>query len=522
MNILPFQAQIASAHVVFNGQHGAVSHLARRRAVSRQTLYREALAVAEALDGASYHARMDELRRQLEQAHSDLHDLQQRQRSLVDLSPDRQACFACTAQAEGVSLAVARRLLQVFLGPQTPSVAQLGRFTCQAGQRAAALLAVLDEQSRLGVRQAAGDEIFVGRQPILMVVEPNSMCWQSGRLAERRDGATWAEELEKLPALEQFTRDGGTGLEKGLQQVNEKRRQAGQGVVADQADHFHILREGTRALRRLKGQTSRALEQAEKAEAALKRISRRGQKRSGAASVAARRWRAAEAAMDRWSAAEGAWQRLREGLRLFSPEGELNTRCQGEALVQEVLPQLSGPEWAKVRRQLERPEVFTFLDEVQEKLAEVPVPAELRAAAVRAEGLRQRPEALRGDSPQAAGLRGLMLVMAVVLAAGKEAGMLAQAGVAAVLRQTWRASSLVEGMNSVLRMQQARHRRLTQGMLDLKRVHWNCRAFRTGRRKEKTPYDLLGLTLPTKDWWELLKLTPEQLREHLSVPEQAA
>ena len=47
--------------------------------------------------------------------------------------------------------------------------------------------------------------------------------------------------------------------------------------------------------------------------------------------------------------------------------------------------------------------------------------------------------------------------------------------VAAVLGDTLRASSAVECMNSVLRMQQSRHRRMTQPMLDLKRLYWNCR-----------------------------------------------
>ena len=35
-------------------------------------------------------------------------------------------------------------------------------------------------------------------------------------------------------------------------------------------------------------------------------------------------------------------------------------------------------------------------------------------------------------------------------------------------------------------MQQARHRKLTQGLLDLKRWYWNQKPFRTGRRKGKT------------------------------------
>ena len=45
--------------------------------------------------------------------------------------------------------------------------------------------------------------------------------------------------------------------------------------------------------------------------------------------------------------------------------------------------------------------------------------------------------------------------------------------VAAVLEDTFRASSAVECMNSVLRMQQSRHKRMTQPMLDLKRLPRN-------------------------------------------------
>jgi hypothetical protein len=59
---------------------------------------------------------------------------------------------------------------------------------------------------------------------------------------------------------------------------------------------------------------------------------------------------------------------------------------------------------------------------------------------------------------------------------------------------------------------------MTQGLLDLKRLYWNCRAFRTGYRRGKTPYALLGLRLPTDDWWELLQLPPEQLRLALAQP----
>ena len=68
--------------------------------------------------------------------------------------------------------------------------------------------------------------------------------------------------------------------------------------------------------------------------------------------------------------------------------------------------------------------------------------------------------------------------------------------VRAVLRGVWRASSLVECVNSVARMQQARHRKMTQGLLNLKRLYWNLRRFRPGRRTAQTPHGLLGLKLP--------------------------
>ncbi len=59
-------------------------------------------------------------------------------------------------------------------------------------------------------------------------------------------------------------------------------------------------------------------------------------------------------------------------------------------------------------------------------------------------------------------------------------------------------------MNSVLRMHQARHRTVSQGLLDLKRLYWNCRAFREGKRRRHSPYQWLGLKLPSDKFWDLL------------------
>ncbi len=67
-------------------------------------------------------------------------------------------------------------------------------------------------------------------------------------------------------------------------------------------------------------------------------------------------------------------------------------------------------------------------------------------------------------------------------------------------------------------MQQSRHRKMTQELLDLKRLYWNLRKFRTGRRKKTGPYERLEVPLPPGlSWWQLLQLTPDQLRALLSA-----
>jgi hypothetical protein len=61
----------------------------------------------------------------------------------------------------------------------------------------------------------------------------------------------------------------------------------------------------------------------------------------------------------------------------------------------------------------------------------------------------------------------VLLAAGLVLSLSHEAGTQAVALVRGVLRGLWRASSLVECLNSVARMQQGRHRNMTQGLLDL-------------------------------------------------------
>ena len=344
-----------------------------------------------------------------------------------------------------------------------------------------------------------------------MVVEPESLCWMAGRMVKARDGVTWAEEFARLPALKAVVRDDGTGLGKGVKLERARRRAEALPDLDDTLDVFHTLREGGRALRTTWGAAARALDRAGAAQKGFDRRARQGQSRQGHGAPMNRLWRQAERLWDQAAAAEAAWKRARSAFESFTPDGRLNDRAEAEAIVAETLPHLGGAAWAKTRRLLLRRESFTFLDQVQERLAELASTPDVLSALVDLEGLRRQPWRL------SAATRAWALARTVQLTKACPDWRAEARRVRAVLRGVWRASSLVECVNSVARMQQARHRKMTQGLLDLKRLYWNLRRFRAGRRKDQTPYGLLGLRLPDLSFWEFLKLTPDNRNDAVSA-----
>jgi hypothetical protein len=522
MGMLACRRSIGSAFFVFCGQYGAVSKFAQQQGISRQWVYREAKQVRATLEGTPTRAELERLRQENAALRTEVAALKRHAARAVLLDANKQAEFAAVGQSCGVTLAQCHTLLDVLIPGKPLSRASLGRRTQALGQKAGPLLEVLDEYARQRVREAAADEIYV-RAPVLMMVEQESLCWVCGRLSEEVSGAAWAQEFGRLPNLEQLARDGGQGLAKGVVVLNGQRQEQGRELLRDQGDHFHALCSGGVGLRRAEKRARAALAQAEAAEKALAECARQGQKETGPAVRASYAWRKAEQVMDAWSDLERTWQQTKDALLLITPEGELNTRAKAQAVLAQTLPQLPDSDFAKTKRQLQRPEMLNYLDRVQDQLQKLPLPEEVKQAAGRQETLRRRPELLHGENPQAAALRGVLLVCAVVLGKAGEAGEQAVTAVRQIFRRAYRASSLVECINSVLRMQQAQHRKLTQGLLDLKRLYWNCHTFRTGRRRKSTPYQRLGVPWPEGlRWWDVLHLTPEQLREKLSTTQTAA
>jgi hypothetical protein len=291
-----------------------------------------------------------------------------------------------------------------------------------------------------------------------MLVEPESLCWLTGRMVPARDGATWAVEFARFPALAAVVRDDGSGLGKGVKLERARRRAADLPDLDDSLDVFHTLREGGRALRKSWGVAARALERVDTAQKGHDRRGRQGQSRQGHGAPLKRLWRQAERLWDQATAAETAWNQARSAFAFFTPSGRLNDRAAAEAVVAAALPHLSGAAWAKTRRLLLRRESFTFLDQVSVRLAELRLDPEVLSALLDLESLRRQPWRLSAFA------RALALVRTVQLTKTCPDWREEARRVGAVIRGVWRASSLVECVNSVARMQQARHRKMTQGL----------------------------------------------------------
>lgn len=344
-------------------------------------------------------------------------------------------------------------------------------------------------------------------------IEPASLTAVFRHNAPDRTAATWKVQLGPFAALEFAVSDAAKGIAKAVAEAAEARRERGAAPALEHGlDVFHTTMEAQRVLARHWRHAEAKWDQAQAAEEKVSAAKRQGIDARGVAQTARAAWAKARAAFEQTERLEAAWGRAHAALDLFGPEGRPNDRPRAESEITAALVDLTGPDWAKVRNVLNDPRGLAFLDRMHRRLETVEPRPTWRAALAWRWWLRHRRPAPAGpitESLRAVGRQG-------ALTPEEQAS---YDRIAAVLWDTFRASSAVEGMNSVLRVQQSRHRRMTQPMLDLKRLYWNCHAFRSGPRQDACPYQALGLTLPTYDFWELLHTDPDRLAQELSTQE---
>lgn len=348
-------------------------------------------------------------------------------------------------------------------------------------------------------------------------IEPASMTAVFCHNAADRSAASWHEQLAPFGALEFAVSDAAQGIASGLDRVAEQRRSAEDATpLAHGLDLFHTVREARTVLNRAWRGAETAWTKAEAIDTQVASSKQQGLDARGVAKAAAAAWRRAVGALEGVERQETAWRRARAALDLCDAEGRLNDRTRAEAEIAATLSDRAGVEWKTVRNFLRDRRSTASLDRMHEQLAQAEPDVEWREAmAWRWWGRHRRPT--RSANPHTELIR--------AIAWGRppcEAERESYARVAAVLSGTVRASGAVECMNSVLRMPQSSHKRMTQPMLDLKRLYWNCHRLKAGKRKNGSPYKHLGLVLPSFDFWELLQANPGWLTQKLSGQKDAA
>src|SRR5499427_3090522 len=521
---VPVETWISNAAAVLSGAWGAVTRRAQQSGYSRTAVYMHAQRVVHAVaseqaSGISY----DALWQENERLKAENEALWQAWAEAEALSEAKQRNFAGSGCAMGLSLSQIITLFAIVLPlGAVPSRAMVGRWVQAAAAQAGRLLVVLDLACQARVRVLCLDEIFLHRTPVLMAIEPHSMAWMAGQRGPDRRGERWREVILHWPCLEHVITDGGQGLARGVTLASAARCAPGEAAetVATQAitmglDVLHTHRELERVLQRQWKHAERQLDTASQADAKVQRYRRQGREPRGVSGVAGRAWRKAERLLDQAGNAQEAVQQIAAALSWFDATGRLYCRQTAQAQLDAACQQLQGDCWRKAKRLLSDERTLNHLDQLHAHLTAAVSDSAVRDALTRLWYIHDQMRQAQDDTYLR--LRQLVVIEQVLCERLCPQWQSAYKRVDELLRYAVRASSAVECVNSVVRMQQGRHRHVSQGLLDLKRLYWNCRVFREGKRKGKSPYALLGLHLPSSDWWQLLQMAPEELEQTLST-----
>ena len=504
--------EIFSRYWRFGADYGTVSHLAEEFRTSRQFVYDVAARVKEALDWrpagrqAVDHqpGELARLRHRVRELESDCDHLagqlalerskpqQDRFRLLLELAlcpVSEDKIVRCLAAAFG-------RDGQVSAGWVNGQLQKAG----------AAALAILQQtELRNCVREAAIDELFRHRQPILCVIDPRTLLATVPQAAENRKGETWQATLKQFPHLEFVVSDQASGLRKGVQDCPQD--------IAHQYDIFHFKREVGRWLR---SQEARCYEQMEQVEQA-RRWTQQPRLLESARIQARIEYRQQAAALDQrlltFDWLELIVGYLYESLTPYDARRQqIRTRAAAEASFDEVLGLLKEVKLINPKPLLSmiegaRPGLLTFLTVLEEKLAGIEVRWHVvtgsRTAAFNS---LARVWHTRAHAPSS--LRRQREYLTALIGLGHWSRRIENFGavkqqVCAALDQVVRASSAVECFNSLLRPYVSVKKHLSQGFLALIALYHNTRPL--PQRGHQTPLQLAGVDLGDDDWVRLIE-----------------
>jgi len=398
------------------------------------------------------------------------------------------------------------------------SPAFLSKLFHLAGERAGKILQGVDH-AVLGAVTQARDELFVGRDPILLMVEPLSLVITGLYATADREADTWGCVLL-------FTQDRHVQI-RGLAEDNcipyAASCRAARLDAAIQKDVWHPLEEVRKVIRDVEREAFQKLKVMEQIE---KRLCKRWDEADFAELVQVDQQ--ANPLLAQSSRLRFCWECLWDAVELVDwRSGEIRNREINHWLAVETLKEMQLLPHPRIQKLLERikgvfPEMLTFLDGIAQPLADWQVRAQQHfqdphwAALFQSSVARlwRLEHAVRNGQKtfRQAALRTQQWLIDW-LDADPTAQELAET-LLTLLERTVRTSSAAETINSVLRPYLNRRRECTdlvsrQLFLNLFALWFNMHKFERGPRKGKSPYELARIDLGTQDWLTLLGFPPD-------------
>jgi hypothetical protein len=465
--------------------------------ISRSSAYAAAQGLEEVLNGrlqASLRGQLQELRAQVLRLKEE-NVFQAQYIEFLEGGPSDEALesFVLESAVAPVSLRTIPVLLKRAFGVDR-SHAWVKEIIDRCAVRARAVFQKVAPQ-RLS-REAAVDEIFLGRTPLLTAVDLDSLALLAGRKAEHRDAATWKDLLQDMPQLQLAISDKARGIKAALQELK----------IPSADDVFHFKRLMHKALRRMEAQCYQRIEQEYALEKNLKRRRSRGQDRRGIATHYAHVKKKVWEALGRFDAAERLLKKVEQALQIFDAQGNVLSWGERQQMIQDALQRLAPlgvPRVRQIQSYVRGWGLLKFAQILDEKLTtirELAADAQLYRDALRWVGLA-------GDADARADSRRALSEALGYIARWRQSSMFwaTVARLRQAIGEVRRASSAVETVNSILRVYQMVKKDFSEDFFFLVALHYNMRRFQEGERKGKTPFELLGVMLPTGDWIELLR-----------------
>ena len=367
------------------------------------------------------------------------------------------------------------------------------------------------------VEMLAIDEVFAGQSPILTGVEMESFAVLICKRETSRTHQEWYRVLGTLPHLKLVISDKATGIIKAVRISDE----ALNHPLLHQFDVFHFKRDAGKLVRQLEASAYRKIENEYKAEAALEKAKTQEQIEKYNERYQSNRHKALEA-IEIYDATADALSKVYDAMEIFDKQGNFNKISSNLRRIDDQVGKLKKtvlriPEHSKNRkemnsvlRQLQDPRLLLYLTELEMRLLDIPCCWKTRGIN-RTEAIRILCEhwywEKRGKNVTAR--KDLMKQFAVALQVRRLQMHLANfrevyRQVHNALNAAQKASSLVESFNSRIRIYQQVKKGLHENFLYLVALKWNLTAFEGGKRKGKSPCEILGVPLKSYDWLELL------------------